>query len=122
MIQAQEEQLMQLLQKELGYYHTVLELSWEVHKKLTQKATLKDILPIIKKQKILLSCIDDFRQTIQPLREEWICKNKQVSQKNPEMQNLVTDLDNAVKNLLHVDEKNQDLLEKHVQQLSTLKK
>jgi hypothetical protein len=101
-----------LLEKVCGYYRVILELARTEHEKFVARRPLTDILPILKKKKILLSCIDEVEEDMKSLRQEGA-----IGVNNEQIQSLVTMQRGYIQDLLLFDEKNQQFLQHYMQDL-----
>lgn len=106
----------QLLEKQCGFYRAVLELSRSEYEKFSKQRPLKEIISIIKKKKILLSCVEEIEKKLELIKthrkEIWeaILNNERPCQLFSQVQELVREM-------LAIDEENQGMLQKYMKGL-----
>ncbi len=71
-----EEMLLELLEKELGFYRVILELSRVEHQKFCNKRPMNEILPIMKKRRIIFKCVEEIEEQVHPLKKKMARKSK----------------------------------------------
>ncbi len=111
---SKEEMLYQLLRKERGYYKAIQEIGKEEYEKLTSHAPLSDLKPLLKKKKIILSCISEIEASMRPLKNYWqakIDKSDSISQKIKEELDILNKL---LREILQLDLLSQKMMEKHL--------
>lgn len=113
----QEDALYQLLKKEHSYYKAILKLSHEEHEILTSHQATDELHPIIKKQKMLLSCIHDVETALSSIKELWKRKKDKDSPFNEKIENEVKSLITLLQEILKIDSINQRLLKKLLSEL-----
>ena len=112
-----DEVLYHLLEKELTYYRVILNLTQIEHEKLKSNHAPHEMGPLLKRKKVLLSCIKDIEKTLVPLKKFWRNKASQNS-KTTKINELLTNLCNILDEILQLDLVNQKILK---EQLSRLK-
>ena len=112
-----EKILFQLLQKERGYYAVVLELAKTEKEKLTQQRPFNELSQVLRKKQIILACIEEIEEDLQPLKSFWL-EHKQDSQDmNKEIEDLLKKLSYLVEEILVIDQENQTLLSVYMRSL-----
>lgn len=114
---SKEEVLHQLLKKEYGYYKAILEITHDEHEKLTSGLTTGSMQPLLKKKKILLSCIHEIEAAMLPLKKYWQTKVSRSDPVSIQIQEELISLNKLLKEILQLDLVNQKLLENHLANL-----
>lgn len=115
---SKEEVLYKLLHKEFGYYERLLELIENETGQLERERPLHEILQGIKKRQIIMSCIEDIEKAIAPLKRFWNDKSSKEDYESCRVKTMLQDLDEIVKKILDIDQKNQSMLQKRMFMLS----
>ncbi|SCA63675.1 Uncharacterized protein SCG7086_AZ_00100 [Chlamydiales bacterium SCGC AG-110-P3] len=110
------QKLLALLLKEQGYYQAIYDITEDEHGRLVRGRPLNEVMGLLKKKKILVTCIDEIDNMLAPLRNIWI-EHKDDSAVCIEIQQTVSQLDETLKKTLVLDQRNQQLMK---QQLSVL--
>lgn len=112
----EESKLVRLLEKQYGFYCVILELTRNEHKMFSSKRSLEEIIPIMKKKKILLSCVDEIEEKVISIKERVREENfpSLGGEKEKELVFLIKEL---LKEMLALDEKNQKALCRYVEVL-----
>lgn len=109
-----EEELYHLLEKEYGYYSVILEITTQEHDLFHSQRPLREITPLMKKKKILLSCIEELQNSLRPLKTQWQQKKDLSLPIGQQVQKKYKDLDNLLKNILNLDRDNRKMLESYL--------
>jgi hypothetical protein len=109
-----DEILLELLEKELGFYRVTLELSRAEHQKFCNKRPMTEILSIMKKRKIILECIDEIEEQVRPLKKEWESKGELKSFISEDIQEILKTLEDIIKEIIALSEENGRMLEQHM--------
>lgn len=113
--------LKSLLEKQCGFYRVVLELSRNEYEKFSSFCSLNEIIPIMKKKKILLSCIDEIEEEIGPIKEKWWNYSCDLSESSPAVAEILSEIESLVAEVLAIDEVNQKFLSKYMKALADKK-
>ncbi len=108
-----EEILSQLLEKECAYYRSVLELTQAENGYFQRKRPLNEITPLMKKKKILLSCIDEIESALSPLKKYWKTKPNHTDNLSTQVREQLTSLNTVLLELLELDRVNQQLFQEY---------
>lgn len=114
---SKEELLCHLLQKEFGYYLSILELTEEEHRRFEQKLPLKEIAPLLHKKKAHLHQISDIEKALSPLKEYWKEKNDRSDKPSQSVESELLKLHKLLKELLDLDLISQRHLENYIHAL-----
>jgi hypothetical protein len=114
----QMDQLRALLQKEKGYYDSIWDITQQEAEKLQRGRPLTETINLLKKKKILVTCIEEIESMIKPLRELWMQHHSDCALAI-EIRALIKQLDEQLKQTLDLDKKNQILMQ---QALNALKR
>lgn len=112
-----EEVLYHLLKKEHGYYKAILNLTHNEHEKLITNQNPNQIHPILKKKKVLLSCIRDIEAAIGPLKNFWENKSDRSAFSSIKISDELSALNLLLKEILQLDLVNQKLLKNQLNML-----
>ena len=110
--------LISLLEKMTGYYRVILELSRAEYDKFSRDRPIVEVLPIMKRRKILHSCIEELREESRPYIEMWNKGACSDEEKNKKIRNFLAQIEEGIKESLLVSDKNQIFLEKHIEKLA----
>ena len=113
-----EEILRRLIQKERGYYLACLELLESQRQALINGRPFSEISPLLRKQQILLECIDDLEKALIPIKKSWKAKSSHEDPTSIEVRKELADLQLLLQDLLAKDKENQRLFN---ESLSSLK-
>lgn len=92
-----------LLQKELGYYRAILELTHEEEELLAAKTNQEALLrPLLKKKQTLLLYINQLDAAIAPLKKNWMAQGDKSSIISQHISNAWADLDRTLQDILAV--------------------
>ncbi|SCA58955.1 Uncharacterized protein AB751O23_BK_00030 [Chlamydiales bacterium SCGC AB-751-O23] len=111
--------LLKILKKKEGYYKAILELAEEEHSKLERRRPIPEIVSLMKKKQILLSCIEECDEEILPLKEEWGKSKKAQAPFAKEIQEELGVLDLLIREILGLDDINRKLFEEILCSLSS---
>ncbi len=109
-----DQMLYQLLKKEYGYYKAILEIGKEEHEKLNSNQPLNELRPLIKKKKILLSCINEIEAAMNPLKKYWQGKEDRTDEVSQKIRLELDVLNTLLKEILQLDLLSQKTLENHL--------
>lgn len=113
-----QQSLFALLDKKKGYYLAILEISDEEHRKLQAKCALNHIIKLMKKKKILLSCIDECDEKIAPLKEVWAKDKHSCEQLALSIKKKLNELDELIRKIIALDDSNRKLFEELICNIS----
>ncbi len=116
---SKEEILRRLLQKQIGYYEVVLDLTRQEGVALEKNKGLSGLAPLMKKKQILLGCIEEIDHALRPVKERWRESKDRGTALAQQVQECLSTLDGILKMTLEIDAKNQRLFQS---QLDALKK
>ena len=111
------EALLNLLNKELGYYRALQDLTVQEHSAQSRARPLAEIFPLIKKRRILFNCIAEVESDLLPLRQDW---ERQPSRQNPAHEAIkerLQELRVLVQDILDLDNRNQKLMQQRLEAL-----
>lgn len=114
---SKEEVLFHLLKKEHGYYKAIMEITRQEHEQLENCQSIVDIKPLLKKKKILLSCISEIETALAPLKRYWQTKTDRSDYFSIQIKRELDDLNKLLKEILQVDLLSQKTLENHMTSL-----
>ena len=112
-----EKILFQLLQKERGYYAVVLELAKTEKEKLAQQRPFNELSQVLRKKQIILACIEEIEEDLQPLKSFWLEHKQDSHDMNKEIDDLLKKLSYLVEEILVIDQENQTLLSVYMRSL-----
>lgn len=112
---SKEEILYQLLKKEHGYYALILELTRQENEKLLKRVPLKEISPLLKQKKVILSCITEIENAMKPLKKFWKEKQDRTDPFSVQIKNQLSTLDSTLKEILQLDLIGQKSLQEHLE-------
>jgi flagellar biosynthesis/type III secretory pathway chaperone len=112
--------LFDLLQKEVQYYQAILDITENESRKFTKKRPLEEILPLIKKRKILLKCIEEIHSQLIPLKKEW--ETLATPPMKKEITKELKKIDKLMSSIFSLDDKNKEQMELYIAKLKDLKK
>lgn len=112
-----EQILYQLLQKEYGYYLSILEITKVENEKLSSHQPLSDINSLLKKKKILLSCIAEIEGALHPLKRHWQGKKDRSDPESVKIKHELAKMDQLLKEILELDLISQQILENYLESL-----
>jgi len=114
----QEQKLLQLLDKEYGYYNAILEITQQENEKFLRERPLNEISPLMKKKQIFIACIDEIGKELRTLKQLWKEGKHNFSEDtNNEVRQKVKSLDVLLKEILDLDKANNKMLEKQLHAL-----
>lgn len=116
---SKEELLAALLEKELAYYMAVLDLSRCQHEAFKSKRPLSEITPLMRKKKVLLSCVDEIELAIRPLKKYWLEKTDYSDALSVGVKKKISSLDRLVKEILGLEKACEDMLELYMLKLKS---
>jgi hypothetical protein len=99
----EESELADVLKKQCGFYRVVLELARNEHEKYTSQAPLSEIIPIMKKKKILLDCIEELEE-----------KSKRLLQNSDGIKEQRSVLESLVAEIYAIDQVNEKVLVRYM--------
>ena len=106
-----EEVLLLLLKKEIGYYEAVLDLTTQENEIFLFGLSVKNIPKLLKEKNILLSCIEEIEEVLQPIKKNWSLESKQEKANlrlTKDIKEQFTILKKVMKKILDLDLKNQE--------------
>lgn len=109
-----EDMLYLLLKKEHGYYKSILQIAQEENDKLKSHQTLADLKSLLKKKKILLSCINEIDVAMAPLKKYWQSKTNRTDQPSEKIKLELDSLNKLLRELLQLDLLSQKTMENHL--------
>lgn len=118
---SKEEILYRLLKKEQGYYDAIFELTQVETDLLKKKKDPKTLTSVIKKKKVLFSCIDEIETAISPLKKLWKSKSKEADPHFLLVKRELHSLDELLKKILQMDQSNQKLMRSYLLDLKQKK-
>lgn len=110
-----EQILYELLRKESGYYLSILELTRIENEKLSSHQPLSDINPLLKKKKVLLSCIAEIEGALPPLKKFWQAKKDRSDSDSIKIKQELSNMDRLLKEILELDLMSQQILESYLE-------
>jgi len=116
MTDSQLEELLALLQKQQGYYDSIWEITQQEEEKLRKGRPLTETVNLLKKKKILVTCVEEIDTMIRPLRALW-SKQQGSNPLADAIKALIKTLDQTLKNTLEQDKKNQRLMQQAISRL-----
>lgn len=111
---SKEEVLYHLLKKEHGYYKAIFEITRQENEKLNLNQSILDIKPLLKKKKILLSCISEIENALTPLKKYWQSKTDRSDFFSELIKQELEGLNKLLKEILQMDLLSQKTLENHM--------
>ncbi len=106
-----ERELLDLLQKQKGYYCNILELTRQENEKYRAKRSFEEIMPLIKQKGIIIACVDELSSRLNPLKEYWNIKDDYSNFFSEKVREQLNELDLLMKELLKLDQENQELFQ-----------
>ena len=110
--------LLELLEKMCGYYRVALELARAEKRKFSSVAPMSEIISLMKRRRILHSCIEDLRVEVEPLRSVWDKQEEQTKHIARQMKQLLKQIEEMITESLELDQANQEMLEKRIKALA----
>ena len=107
---SKDEILYRLLKKECGYYRAILDITEEENDKFNARRPLPEITPLMKKKKILLSCIREIDSALSPLKTYWRQQNTHDGPFAAKVQRELTLLEKLLHEILELDDANNRML------------
>ena len=98
-----------LLEKEQGYYEAILEITQQENHKFMNARPFNEILPFIKRKKILLACIDDIEVVLDPIKTWWTVNKNDENLWTDKVKRQLKTLENIVQDILDLDKMNQNM-------------
>lgn len=111
---SKEDMLYQLLKKEHGYYKAIQEIAHEEYEKLNSNQPISELKPLLKKKKILLSCISEVETAMTPLKRYWQNKPNRTDESSERIKAELDSLNKLLKEILQLDLLTQKTLENHM--------
>lgn len=105
-INSKDELLYSLLQKELGYYSAILDLTKKERQLLAERCGMEALGPIIKKKQIILTHINQIDTALAPLKKYWAQKPLKEEVLNKKIDLAWQCLDKILLEILSVDNHN----------------
>lgn len=109
-----EELLLQLLRKEHGYYKAIEDIASDENEKLNTNQPISELRPLLKKKKILLSCIAEVEGAMAPLKKFWQSKSDHTDDVSIRIKAELDALGKLLKNILQLDLLSQKTMENHM--------
>lgn len=109
-----EELLLQLLRKEYGYYKAIEDIASDENEKLNTNQPISELRPLLKKKKILLSCIAEVEGAMAPLKKYWQSKSDHTDSISLRIKAELDSLGKLLKNILQLDLLSQKTMENHM--------
>ncbi|MDF2576984.1 MAG: hypothetical protein K0S74_468 [Chlamydiales bacterium] len=106
-----DKHLLELLEKEVAYYQSILELSQLEQRKLQLDNSLDEVLSVIRKKKILLECIEQLQIELSPLKVYWKEKPPSLGGQDDLVRQRLSHLENILKQILSLSQSNQNQFE-----------
>jgi hypothetical protein len=106
---AEEEKLYQLLKKQFGFYKGIYEVAKMEYLTLSNHRPLAELQPLLKKKKVLLSCVSEIEEEIKPLKRE-----RQETEGSSKVKMEMEALNVLLKEILQIDSLNQKTLENRI--------
>jgi hypothetical protein len=111
---SKEEVLYHLLKKEHGYYKAIMEISQQEYANLESRQPFTQIAPLLKKKKILLTCISEIDAALAPLKKYWQSKKDRSDPYSEKIKIELDALNKLLKEILQMDLVSQKNLEHHL--------
>ncbi len=108
--------LITLLEKQCGYYRVVLEMATATQDMFKSKRPFENIISMLKKQKIMLSCIKEEEDELFKRKERWMARDEK-TRFDSEVEELSSAISSLVDEVVAVDESNQCSLMEHMEAL-----
>lgn len=109
-----ENLLYQLLKKERGYYKAILEIAQEENETLKSHQSITELKPLLKKKKILLTCINEIEVAMAPLKKYWQTKANRSDEPSEKIKVELHALNQLLKEILQLDLLSQKTMENHL--------
>lgn len=109
-----EEILYRLLKKQAGYYEAILDLAEEEFIKLNHCRSTPELLPLMKRKQVLLSCIEEIDRALVPIKKHWQAHKQEQCPGNARVQEELCRLEKLLARIIEIDTKNQALLKAHM--------
>ena len=109
-----EEIFLKFLEKESGYYHVILDLTCTEGERLEKGKPFEEIQNLLRKKKIILSCIEEIEISLAPLKKYWMQNKARSSQRAQQIQAQIVALSVLVKEILQQDLENQQRLKHYL--------
>lgn len=109
-----EELLLQLLKKEHGYYKSIQDIATKENEILNTNQPISDLRSLLKKKKILLSCISEIEVAMAPLKKYWQGKSDHSDHTSQGIREELNSLGKLLKNILQLDLLSQKTMENHM--------
>lgn len=114
---SKEEILFHLLKKEHGYYKAIYDLTKEEQERLSLNPSISDIKPLLKKKKVLLSCIGEIEFALTPLKKYWQEKKERNDFISEQILEQLGALNQLLREIMQMDLLSQKTLENHMLKL-----
>lgn len=114
-----QEQLLDLLGKCCGYYQAVLDITRSENEMHQEKKPLGEIQSLIKRKKILLSCIEEVEAKLGPLKTFWQEKGTYEDPDSKKIRAQLALLDSTIKEILSIDQENHKMLRNYFKALKS---
>jgi len=102
--------LYHLLLKEKGYYEAILEITKQEHRKFTNERPFEEIMPLFKKKKILLACIDEIEEALQPIKRWWADEEQDPHDPwTTQAKEQIEQIEIVMQEVLSLDQRNQQM-------------
>ncbi len=111
--------LSQLLHKQIAFYKVILEISQTEHELFSSERPMNEIMPLMKKKKILLTCIEEAEAALQPLKNEWESCQQAAKPGSQELNDQFSALGSLIKEIVDLDKNNAKLFEKSLKILQS---
>jgi hypothetical protein len=109
-----EQMLYQLLKKEHGYYKTILEIAQQENETLKSHQAISALKPLLKKKKIILSCINEIESAMTPLKKYWQSNQNRSDEASKKINVELQALGQLLKEILQLDLLSQKTMENHL--------
>ncbi len=108
-----EEIFLELLNKKEKFYKAILESEASLSDMLSLSVSIKKVYPLIKRKKVLMTCIADIDSALSPIVRMWNAKESYEDSKSQAVQKKLEALEVLLKKILEKDEENQKLFREH---------
>lgn len=105
-----EDEFPKLLEKQCGFYRVILELARNEHEKYSSQKPMKEIIPLMKKKQILLACVEEIEEKIQPLKRIWEGRGEPSAQEKKFYQDLFEGIETLLAEIVAIDKANEVML------------
>lgn len=111
---SKEDMLYLLLKKEHGFYKALNEIAQDEYNKLNTNVPISELKPLLKKKKVLLSCISEVEMAMAPLKRYWQAKTDRNDDASKRIKIELEDLNKLLREILQLDLLSQKTMEHHM--------